>query len=168
MIHPLLHEIMQTDFFRYFNLNISTKCPFWNDDSVCYKEDCSIIACQDVLITKGWSKQSDLPEYIKNENSDPHESVDHSCEMGQINNITRQGMNEAFHDWEVYDDNLVNFCYDNGFDKNSKYFDLIANPEKFTGYSGKSAGRIWMAIYKENCFSPNIDEFKRIVYFINY
>lgn len=33
-----------------------------------------------------------------------------------------------------------------------EYIDLIDNPEKFTGYSGPSAHRIWGAIYNENCF----------------
>lgn len=32
------------------------------------------------------------------------------------------------------------------------YVDLSKNPERFTGYSGHQATRIWSAIYKENCF----------------
>lgn len=30
--------------------------------------------------------------------------------------------------------------------------DLTLNPERFTGYSGPAAHRIWEAIYDENCF----------------
>lgn len=33
------------------------------------------------------------------------------------------------------------------------YVDLIANPERFTGYAGPSAARVWDAIYNENCFN---------------
>jgi ERO1-like protein beta len=33
------------------------------------------------------------------------------------------------------------------------YINLEANPERYTGYGGFNATRIWMAIYKENCFS---------------
>lgn len=33
------------------------------------------------------------------------------------------------------------------------YVDLIENPERFTGYSGPSANRVWQSIYQENCFS---------------
>ena len=33
-----------------------------------------------------------------------------------------------------------------------EYVDLLRNPEKFTGYAGFSAHRIWNNIYKENCF----------------
>lgn len=32
------------------------------------------------------------------------------------------------------------------------YVDLARNPERFTGYSGPSAQRVWDTIYKENCF----------------
>ena len=32
------------------------------------------------------------------------------------------------------------------------YVDLSQNPERFTGYAGKSARSIWKAIYEENCF----------------
>lgn len=30
--------------------------------------------------------------------------------------------------------------------------DLLLNPERYTGYKGHSAHRIWRSIYKENCF----------------
>lgn len=32
------------------------------------------------------------------------------------------------------------------------YVDLSLNPERYTGYAGPSAERIWKAIYRENCF----------------
>jgi ERO1-like protein beta len=33
-----------------------------------------------------------------------------------------------------------------------EYFDLTLIPERYTGYSGPDAHRIWRAIYEENCF----------------
>lgn len=32
------------------------------------------------------------------------------------------------------------------------YVDLVVNPERFTGYVGGAAHRVWSAIYEENCF----------------
>lgn len=32
------------------------------------------------------------------------------------------------------------------------YYDLTLVPERFTGYSGPEAHRIWRNIYEENCF----------------
>ena len=33
-----------------------------------------------------------------------------------------------------------------------KYVDLTLNPERYTGYAGSAARKIWNSIYKENCF----------------
>lgn len=52
--------------------------------------------------------------------------------------------------WQQYDDAQDNFCV---METNSgEYVDLLLNPERYTGYKGPSAHRIWGSIYKENCF----------------
>ena len=33
-----------------------------------------------------------------------------------------------------------------------EYVDLTLSPERFTGYAGESARRVWSSIYNENCF----------------
>ena len=50
------------------------------------------------------------------------------------------------------------------------YVDLLLNPERFTGYAGASALRIWSSIYKENCFRYNYtcDESVYIIWTTNY
>jgi hypothetical protein len=35
------------------------------------------------------------------------------------------------------------------------YIDLTLNPERFTGYAGTSAARVWRSIYEENCFGQS-------------
>lgn len=40
-------------------------------------------------------------------------------------------------------------------DTEAKYVDLLLNPERYTGYKGQSAHRIWHSIYMENCFRPD-------------
>lgn len=37
------------------------------------------------------------------------------------------------------------------------YVSLVDNPERFTGYSGPSAHQVWEAIYRENCFSKDVE-----------
>lgn len=46
------------------------------------------------------------------------------------------------------------------------YVNLLENPERFTGYSGPSAERVWKAIKEENCFGELTDVCleKRIFY----
>lgn len=32
------------------------------------------------------------------------------------------------------------------------YVNLFKNPERYTGYTGDSAIKVWKCIYQENCF----------------
>lgn len=34
----------------------------------------------------------------------------------------------------------------------AEYVDLLLNPERYTGYKGPPAWRVWNSIYEENCF----------------
>lgn len=42
-------------------------------------------------------------------------------------------------------------CDDDSFVE-GEYVDLTLVPERYTGYSGPSAHRVWKSIYEENCF----------------
>lgn len=55
--------------------------------------------------------------------------------------------------WQEYDDAEDNFCVEQE-DADSEYVDLLLNPERYTGYRGESARKIWRSIYMENCFRP--------------
>ena len=48
----------------------------------------------------------------------------------------------------------------------ASYVNLLENPERFTGYSGPSAQRVWKSIQEENCFGDLSDVCleKRIFY----
>ena len=48
----------------------------------------------------------------------------------------------------------------------ASYVNLLVNPERFTGYSGPSARRVWRSIQEENCFGEASDVCleKRIFY----
>lgn len=49
-----------------------------------------------------------------------------------------------------YDEN--DFCVVDGECNKGSYVNLIDNPERFTGYAGEPAYKVWRAIYEENCF----------------
>lgn len=59
-----------------------------------------------------------------------------------------------FERWAAHDSAKDDsFCYsDDETDQRSRYVDLLLNPERYTGYAGPSAHRVWKAIYEENCF----------------
>lgn len=47
----------------------------------------------------------------------------------------------------------ADFCHwDDENSGEAVYVDLLKNPERFTGYAGSSANRVWKSIYEENCF----------------
>jgi len=37
----------------------------------------------------------------------------------------------------------------------AEFYDLVSNPERYTGYAGQSAVNIWKLIYDQNCFKYN-------------
>lgn len=44
------------------------------------------------------------------------------------------------------------YCFLDDLSAEGDYVDLSLNPERFTGYAGPSAHRVWRSIYEENCF----------------
>lgn len=59
---------------------------------------------------------------------------------------------QGFEIWADFDEQQDNFCILDDHENGAEYVDLLLNPEKFTGYKGPSAHRIWRSIYLENCF----------------
>lgn len=57
---------------------------------------------------------------------------------------------KEFERWQRHDDAQDNFCVKES--NPGEYVDLLLNPERYTGYKGVSAHRIWRSIYMENCF----------------
>lgn len=43
-------------------------------------------------------------------------------------------------------------CFTDIYSPDAEYVDLLLNPERYTGYKGPDAWKIWNSIYEENCF----------------
>lgn len=43
-------------------------------------------------------------------------------------------------------------CFTDIQSPDAEYVDLLLNPERYTGYKGPDAWKIWNVIYEENCF----------------
>lgn len=43
-------------------------------------------------------------------------------------------------------------CFADIYSPDAEYVDLLLNPERYTGYKGPDAWKIWNSIYEENCF----------------
>ncbi|XP_034864407.1 ERO1-like protein beta isoform X3 [Mirounga leonina] len=112
-----------------------------------------------------FSSPSKIPVGIKAGSSNKYSKVANNtkeledCEqankLGAINSTLSNQSKEAFIDWARYDDSQDHFCeLDDERSPAAQYVDLLLNPERYTGYKGSSAWRVWNSIYEENCFKP--------------
>lgn len=81
---------------------------------------------------------------------------DTNLELSYLNKTLTQEAMQGFEIWADYDTNQDNFCILDDHQNGAEYVDLLLNPERFTGYRGESAHRIWSSIYLENCFDQNV------------
>ncbi len=51
---PVLTQLVQTPFFRYFKTDLYCDCPFWPEDGMCSLRDCSVCECEDGEVPKPW------------------------------------------------------------------------------------------------------------------
>ncbi|KAJ3415701.1 hypothetical protein HDV05_004379 [Chytridiales sp. JEL 0842] len=126
---PFIDELVTTSFFRYFKVDLDKGCPFWKENPMCVQRDCSVQLTDDSEIPSEW-KAAALS------------SVDYSTAEFGFGALQKKC---EFSDKD--------FCVvEDESSSEGSYVNLLKNPERFTGYAGDSAARIWRAIYEENCF----------------
>ncbi|KAL5736759.1 hypothetical protein ACOSP7_031246 [Xanthoceras sorbifolium] len=140
VLNPLLQELVTTPFFRYFKVKLWCDCPFWPDDGMCRLRDCSVCECP----------ENEFPEPFKKPFRGGLPSDDLICQEGKPQaTVDRTLDKRAFRGWIETDNPWTNDDEtDNG---EMMYVNLLLNPERYTGYVGPSARRIWDAVYSENC-----------------
>ncbi|KAG9481444.1 hypothetical protein GDO78_010591 [Eleutherodactylus coqui] len=76
--------------------------------------------------------------------------------LGAVDESLSEAAQEAFFQWNQHDDSTDdNFCeHDDEESPDAEYVDLLINPERYTGYKGPDAWKVWNSIYEENCFKP--------------
>ncbi|KAK6934789.1 Endoplasmic reticulum oxidoreductin 1 [Dillenia turbinata] len=140
VLHPLLQELVTTPFFRYFKVKLWCDCPFWPDDGMCRLRDCSVCECP----------ENEFPESFKRPSRPGLSYDDLMCQEGKPEAAVDRTLDrKAFRGWIETDNPWTN---DDETDNDEMtYVNLQLNPERYTGYSGPSARRIWDAVYTENC-----------------
>lgn len=138
VLNPFLQELVKTPFFRYFKVKLWCDCPFWPDDGMCRLRDCSVCECPDSEFPESFKKPRRLSmnDLICQEGK-PEAAVDRTLDS------------KAFRGWTEIDNPWTS---DDETDNDEMtYVNLQLNPERYTGYTGPSARRIWDAVYSENC-----------------
>lgn len=158
---PSLTSITQsTDFFAYYRLNLyDQQCPVkaWDDET----GTCGNIACKvDTL-----EDEKDIPEIWRavelSKLEGPkaaHPGKQLQRERGSQRPLQGTlGENVGESCVVEYDDECDerDYCVpeDESATAKGDYVSLVDNPERFTGYAGSD---VWDAIYRENCFSKEL------------
>ncbi|XP_057318709.1 ero1-like protein [Microplitis mediator] len=165
-IYPRLQSLLLRDYFRFYKVNLKKDCPFWADDSKCAIRYCHVQPCEsdDIPVGLKGDLRTDTHDYqyenpydkylAENQLTDCEQTArDHNRELGYLNTTISSKNYKEFERWQYHDDNLDNFCIKET--SPGEYVDLLLNPERYTGYKGPSAHRIWRSIYMENCFRPD-------------
>ena len=120
-----LKELVKTPFFKYFQVDLYRECPFWQENSFCMNRECGITTVDESTIPEKWRAAS----LSKIELPPPDERIQlPGCYYRDSDYCFLDDMTEG------------------------EYVDLSLIPERYTGYSGPSAHRVWKSIYEENCF----------------
>ncbi|CAH0518010.1 unnamed protein product [Peronospora belbahrii] len=157
--HPLLNELSRLTFFRYFKVDLDKECPHlpWQDDGMCASIDCAVCKCPSHEIPAPWSQldQNEIQLYQNDSLGEAGKPCDEQTGESTLSMVERKNAvaGESFQAWEEVP-NVNVWASQAEAEETMAYINLLENPERYTGYSGVQAERIWNAIYMENCFSP--------------
>lgn len=147
VLFPLLQRLVRTPFFRYFKVKLWCDCLFWPDDGMCKLRDCSVCECPEDEFPESFKGTSTIrrlsPDNLMCQEGKPQATVDRTLDQKVF-----QGWISRDNPWTLDDETD---------EQELTYVNLLLNPERFTGYTGPSACRIWEAIYKHNAW---VDEEK--------
>ncbi|GAA97420.1 uncharacterized protein L969DRAFT_87363 [Mixia osmundae IAM 14324] len=126
-----LEAVTKTDAMKFWKVDLYKECPFWREDGSCMNRACGVETTDESHIPEKWRAE--------------RLSGIASTRGGKVPIDLGRGCVYRETDFCVLDDphSAIN---------EGSYVDLSANPERFTGYAGHSANKVWRAIYEENCF----------------
>lgn len=152
-IYPRLQSLLLKDFFRFYKVNLKQECPFWADDSKCAMRFCHVESCEEKDIPEGL--KGDHREKPADKYKEAAQSGDCNEELSYLNTSISPKSHKDFEKWADHDAAEEDFCILDDLQNGAEYVDLLLNPERYTGYKGESAHRIWKSIYLENCFKTS-------------
>ncbi|KDD75221.1 endoplasmic reticulum oxidoreductin 1 [Helicosporidium sp. ATCC 50920] len=156
-VAPLLSELVSTAFFRYFKVDLACDCPFWPDDGMCSLRHCSVCECAPGEVPALWLR-SEQHSSVKDpvpgaEDKEPCEAVEQASELDRSIPSRVRAKLLAVPDWRGWRNPWMPETDEGGEAAvEYAYINLGANPERYTGYKGEHAHRVWNAIYSQPCF----------------
>jgi len=155
-VYPLLQQLIHKDFFRYYKVNLFKPCLYFDGNAgLCENESCGVKTCT----------PEELPIGLRDDNEVQMEAAAAAagdCDkagghLGSLNETISNKTLSMLGKMDEHDDTVHRFCdLEDDTSPSYQYVDLLANPERYTGYKGPMAERVWKAIYEENCFAPEL------------
>lgn len=147
---PLLKELAESPYFKFFRVNLESECPYWYAEMQCMMEQCSVGVCEEDEIPKNWL------EGLRSEDMrvSSHGEIDQIAEGSTTDDVGCDGPGEPNADqWVEWPDarSSEGSC-------ESVVVNLLQNPERHTGYAGELATKVWDAITMDNSFCPGWTE----------
>ncbi|XP_075586321.1 endoplasmic reticulum oxidoreductin-1-like protein isoform X2 [Dermatophagoides farinae] len=140
---PRILSLVKLNPFKFVKFNLKRHCFLWPDTFSCTKIGCNIKFCD----------RSELPkEYLV---------LDENCPTNSPKELSK--LDQTLQQNNVHELNRLFECSRDDSEQ-SQYYDLVLNPERFTGYDGN---QIWRAIYEENCFSMKKQQQNNILTLMN-
>uniref|UniRef100_A0A8C6KTX2 ERO1-like protein alpha n=1 Tax=Nothobranchius furzeri TaxID=105023 RepID=A0A8C6KTX2_NOTFU len=147
-LFPKLQTLLESDYFRFYKVNLNKPCPFWKVTSHCGLSDCAVKPCSPVSFSLHLHR---YPILVLMPQTDRFHLTYHALNWTSVL-VFSDETREALLDWNKHDDEAERFCVvDDEESPDSQYVDLLLNPERYTGYKGPEAWQIWNSIYEENC-----------------
>ncbi|KAJ1455780.1 endoplasmic reticulum Oxidoreductin 1-domain-containing protein [Pelagophyceae sp. CCMP2097] len=153
---PILSNLTQRSFFRYFKVDLDRTCKFFPDDGQCAREACSVDVCLPTELPALYQEEErGRSEWNAANANNANNGAAVFCQQqfGELDDVIVDRSSDAA-GW-AEDGGEEVWIHQDDSAAGMEYLDLIKNPERFTGYEGEPAARIWRAIYDENCFRPD-------------
>lgn len=163
-VAPLLSNLIKRDYFRFYKVNIFKRCKFdQKSNGKCSSKSCAVNECSEDQLPAGFKNNNshEKKKYSKEMNEASSADTSEGCKqkkkksdaLGKLDVTISSEDQKAFNKWTTHDQKQDNFCeLEDTESPDSVYYDLVLNPERFTGYSGASAVNVWKLIYDQNCF----------------
>lgn len=156
LVLPILHRVVATDFFAHFQIDLCTDCRLWHDTPLCVLRDCGVCECED---PPDWAARDGAPD-VAQYNGDVSGAAIADAETAaaadcgpeahiddKVALTTAKHIRDGWHTRTA-----AASKHEDGSATAAVVVDLRLNPERHTGYSGKSAEMVWTAIHESNCF----------------
>lgn len=132
-IYPRIKSLLNSNYFRFYKVNLHNECPFWKDvDFQCAMKFCHVKACDEKDLPFGLKgeerEESNLQKYIR-ESQQMGCGEDYNKDLDFLNKSISEKQHKELLQWSKHDEAQDKFCIMDDNEERAEYVDLLLNPE---------------------------------------